>query len=68
MDLSWDIIKSTSTSGFYSLGGRKGVKCRFCNLHIRRWKDHNDLMIKHLKKSTNCILIKEFMPDYMDVD
>lgn len=56
-------------SGFYNLGGRKGVKCRFCNLHIRRWRDNNDLIIKHFYKSPNCILVRDSETNvYMDVD
>lgn len=63
------LLEKSSAAGFNNLGGRKGVKCRFCNLHIRRWKDCSDLIVKHLKKSPNCTLARDLETTvYMDVD
>jgi Inhibitor of Apoptosis domain len=48
-------------TGFYNLGGKKGVMCFFCKVVIRRWYPRDEIITKHLKKSPSCPLLNREM-------
>jgi hypothetical protein len=50
--------RKLAKSGCYNLGGLKGIQCYFCKIVIRRWYPHDNVVVRHLKKSPKCPLLK----------